>query len=75
MKIKKDLKEIETSWVQVFIEGSLHRLHNVLVIAGLEDHEVDLAYNIQSWIMTAEICFVPQVKKRSCCMRLTSCLL
>lgn len=74
LKIKKDLKEMETAWVQLFIEGSLRRLHDVLSIAGLEEHEVNLEYGIQSWIVMAEGCFVPPQKKLGCCLRVTTCL-
>ena len=73
LKIKKDLKEIETSWAHTFVEGNLKKLHDLLAIIGLEEHEVNLSYAIQSWVISAETCFVPSEKKLGCCLRLGNC--
>lgn len=71
-RIIKNVKEVQTLWLEVFEEGSLKRLVQVLQILRMEDFNMTMHYDISEWALSVETnLVVSQRKKRKgigCCL-------
>lgn len=66
-KIRKDLKDIETCWIELFVEGSLKRLIPVLNILRMPEDDIDFGLDITQWHLETEFKFSSHQYSKSCC--------
>lgn len=69
-EIKLELQDIEMTWSEVFHQGSLKRLNQVISLAGLDEHQVDMTFDMNKWLLDAEEYFRSIKRSGSCCFNM-----